>query len=315
MTTGSESADPRYVVLLVAYGSPNALDEVEPYLNDVRGRYTPPDIVAELRQRYAAIGGRSPLLERTESQARALQAALGGIPVYVGMRHWHPYIADVATRIRAEGHRRVVALALAPHFSRMSIGAYQRKIAAASDGLAVTLVTQWFDHPAFLDAVSDRVRAGLARFDSRLPSSSPSSSAVPVVFTAHSLPERILQDGDPYPDQLRASVAGVVQRLGLPRALVAFQSAGRTQEPWLGPDVGEVVRILAAEGARRVLVCPIGFVSDHLEVLYDIDIELQALARSLGVHLERTASLNDHPLLITALADLTRSAAASAGWI
>jgi protoporphyrin/coproporphyrin ferrochelatase len=301
---GFMSAEASFATLLVAYGSPRSLDEVEPYLLDVRGgRATPPEVVEELRQRYAAIGGCSPLLERTEAQAAALSAVLGAAPVYVGMRHWHPYIADVMGRIRADGHRRVVALALAPHFSRLSIGAYERKIAEARNGAELAMVRQWYDHPGFLDAVAARVGEALARFPA------PRRDQVALLFTAHSLPQRILDEGDPYPDQLQASVRGVLDRLGPATTRFAFQSAGRTAEPWLGPTPEEVLAELAGEGVREVLVCPIGFVSDHLEVLYDVDVELQAAARELGLRLERTESQNDHPRFIAALADLVRSAA------
>lgn len=299
-----------YAVLLVAYGGPRSLDEVEPYLNDVRGgRPTSPEVVEELRERYAAIGGSSPLLDRTRAQARALATALGNdIPVYVGMRHWHPYIADVLGQIRSAGHQRVVAIAMAPHFSRMSIGAYEQAIHAAQDGIRVNLVRQWHDHPGFLDAVAARVREALDRFPEV------ERGSVALVFTAHSLPRRILAEGDPYPDQLQASVDGVLRRIGRSEAIVAFQSAGRTAEPWLGPDAGEVLRDLAARGTRNALLCPIGFVSDHLEVLYDVDIELQALAAELHLTLRRTESLNDSPQFINALSRLAQETAGSAGW-
>lgn len=297
-------------MLLVAYGGPRSLDEVEPYLNDVRGgRPTDPEVVEELRERYAAIGGSSPLLDRTRAQARALATALGNdIPVYVGMRHWHPYIADVLGQIRAAGHQRVVAIAMAPHFSRMSIGAYQHAIDVAQDGICVNLVRQWHDHPGFLDAVAARVREALDRFPEA------ERGSVALIFTAHSLPRRILAEGDPYPDQLQASVDGVLRLIGRSEAIVAFQSAGRTAEPWLGPDAGEVLRDLAARGTRNALLCPIGFVSDHLEVLYDVDIELQALAAELHLTLRRTESLNDSPQFITALSRLSQETAGAAGW-
>lgn len=296
--------------MLVAYGGPRSLDEVEPYLNDVRGgRPTAPEVVDELRERYAAIGGSSPLLDRTQAQARALATALGNdIPVYVGMRHWHPYIADVLGQIRAAGHQRVVAIAMAPHFSRMSIGAYQHAIDDAQDGISVNLVRQWHDHPGFLDAVAARVREALDRFPEA------ERGSVALIFTAHSLPRRILAEGDPYPDQLQASVDGVLRRIGRSEAIVAFQSAGRTAEPWLGPDAGEVLRDLAARGTRNALLCPIGFVSDHLEVLYDVDIELRALAAELHLTLRRTESLNDCPPFITALSRLAQETAGAAGW-
>lgn len=304
-------SSPPYAVLLLAYGAPRSLDEVEPYLLDVRaGRPTPPDLVEQLRARYAAIGGQSPLLERTREQAEALRRRLGnGTPVLVGMRHWHPYIQEALTDARRRGISRAVVVAMAPHYSPLSIGAYQRAVDQARGPIEVAFVHQWFDHPCFLDAVAQRVLAALRRFPRRV------RDQVPIVFTAHSLPERILADGDPYLDQLRASVTGVMARVrsGNPHQF-AFQSAGRSSELWAGPDAGTVVEELAARGERQVLICPIGFVADHLEVLYDIDIEYRQRARELGVRLERTDSLNAHPFLIEALADLAASTARRRGW-
>ncbi len=303
----------RYAVLLVAYGAPQSLDEVAPYLQDVRGgRPTPPAVVEEVRRRYTRIGGRSPLLDRTREQAAGLQGLLGnGTPVYAGMRHWHPYIRDVLAAIGRDGFKRVVAIPLAPHYSRMSIGAYERALEEGRGALEVAMVREWYDHPRFLDAVTERVRAALDRFDPSI------RAEVPLLFTAHSLPQRILAEGDPYSVQLEASVAGVLTRLGR-RARgggrFAFQSAGRTPEPWLGPDAAVVLEELAGLGERQVVLCPIGFTSDHLEVLYDVDVEYQELARHLGIRLERTESLNASPLLIEALADLVRATAESRGW-
>lgn len=299
-----------FVVVLLAYGAPLALDDVEPYLLDVRGgRPTPAHVVRDLRARYAAIGGRSPLLDRTREQAETLSRRLGnGIPVLVGMRHWNPYIKDVLADAAARGVRRAVAVAMAPHYSRMSIGAYQRTIDEARGPIEVATVPQWFDHPCFLDAVAERVRAALTRFPEG------TRAQVPILFTAHSLPRRILADRDPYPEQLAASVAGVMARLpGHPQEF-AYQSAGQSGEPWLGPDAGAVLTQMASRGARHVLVCPIGFVADHLEVLYDVDIEYHRQAAQLGVHLERTESLNAAPLLIDALADLVITTARQRGW-
>jgi ferrochelatase len=302
----------RCAVLLMAYGGPSSLADVEPYLRDVRGgRPTSPELVEDIRGRYARIGGRSPIRELTEAQAAGLRRVLGAeLPVYVGMRHWHPYIADAIERIVADGHRRLVGIVLAPHYSAMSVGAYERKLADAVAGrLDVTVVQRWGDHPAFLDAVAARVRDALARF--------PDPARVPVIFTAHSLPQRVLADGDPYPDELRASATAVARRAGLTRWHVAFQSAGVAPEPWLGPDAGDVLGTLAAEegGGREALIVPIGFVCDHVEILYDVDVAYRALAGRLGLRLERTASLNDDPLLIACLADLARRAAAKRGWL
>ena len=302
--------DTGFAVLVVAYGAPLSLDEVEPYLLDVRGgRDTPRAVVEEMRARYAAIGGRSPLLERTREQAEALRQRLDdGTPVFIGMRHWRPFIKDALADAARRGVRRLVALAMAPHFSRLSIGAYQRKIDEARGPIEVALVAQWFDHPRFLDAVAGRVREALQRFpaDRR--------DQVTVIFTAHSLPERILAEGDPYAAQLAASVAGVMTRLPAQPHEFAFQSAGQSPGPWLGPDAAQLLERLAGEGRRDVLFCPIGFVADHLEVLYDVDIEFRRRAGELGMRFERTTSLNADPMLIETLADLVRQAARERGW-
>jgi len=296
-------------VILMAYGGPNSLAEIEPYLMDVRGgRPTRPELVEEIRERYAKIGGRSPILELTQAQAAGLARALGPhFSVYVGMRHWHPYIKETVDRIVGAGHRRVVGIVLAPHYSAMSIGAYERKLVEAIGGrLELAMVQRWGDHPSFLDAVARHVREARARFSK--------PERVQVLFTAHSLPERILKNGDPYPDELRASAAAVAQRVGLATWHFAFQSAGATPEPWLGPEAGAVIRQLAGQGHDGVLIVPIGFVCDHVEILYDIDVEYQKVARELGIRLERTVSLNDDPGLVAALADLTKHAVAERGW-
>jgi len=296
-------------VLLMAYGGPGSLDEVEPYLADVRGgRPTAPELVTEIKGRYARIGGRSPIRERTEAQARALERALGPAwPVYVGMRHWHPFIAETVERIVAERGRRVVAIVLAPHFSTMSVGAYEKKLLDAASGrLDLALVRSWGDHPKFLEAVAERVKQALQRF--------PAPGAVQVVFTAHSLPERILAAGDPYADELRTSAAAVARLALVDEWRFAYQSAGATPEPWLGPEAGAVITELAPT-RKNFLIVPIGFVSDHVEVLYDVDVAYRGLAERLGARLERTDSLNDDPLLVAALADLARTTAAERGWV
>lgn len=300
----------RVAVLLMAYGGPGSLDEVEPFLQDVRGgRPTSPHLVAELRARYARIGGRSPIRELTEAQGAGVARQLGErFAVYVGMRHWHPYIADAVARIAADGHRRVVGIVLAPHYSALSVGVYEARLREAARGrLDPIVVPRWGDEPAFLDAVAGRVTRALERF--------PGAPPVRVIFTAHSLPERIRARGDPYPTELEASAAAVAARVGLREWRVAYQSAGATPEPWLGPDAGAVVRELAAQGHRAFLVVPIGFVCDHVEVLYDVDVAYRALAAELGARLERSESLNNDPLLVTALATIARRAAATQGWL
>ena len=299
----------RIAVLVMAYGGPGNIDEVEPYLMDVRGgRPTKPQLVEEIRARYARIGGRSPILELTRLQAAGLAGALGDrFSVYVGMRHWHPYIQDVVDEIARAGHARIVGVAMAPHYSNMSVGAYEKKLLQAADGrLDVALIRTWWSQPRFLDAVADRIAQALQRF--------PRPAAVQVVFTAHSLPEKILASADPYPDELKASAAEVAGRARLTDWRLAYQSAGATAEPWLGPDAADVITELARAGHEAILLVPIGFVCDHVEILYDIDVEYQALAKRLGVHLERTASLNDAAGLVAAVADAVRSAAAGRGW-
>ena len=299
----------RTAVLLMAYGGPDSLDDVEPYLNDVRGgRPTSPELLEEIRDRYAQIGGRSPILELTRAQAAAVGHELGeGFRVYVGMRHWHPFIGETAEEIVRAGHRAVVGVVMAPHYSTMSVGAYEKKLLEAARGRFETaLVRNWGDHPAFLEAMSERVAQALQRF--------PSPGAAQVIFTAHSLPERILAAGDPYPDELRASSQAVAQRLRLKDWRFAYQSAGATADPWLGPDAGDVIAELAAAGRKAFLIVPIGFVCDHVEILYDIDVEYRALAERLGVRLERTASLNDDPGLVAAVSDVVRTAARDRGW-
>jgi ferrochelatase len=305
-------AGERVALLLMAYGGPESLDEVEPYLRDVRGgRPTAPEFVEEIRQRYARIGGRSPIRELTEAQATSVQRALGErFAVYVGMRHWHPYIRDVVERIVVDGHRRVVGIVLAPHYSTMSVGAYEKRLLEAADGrLEPALVRSWGERPKFLDAVAQRITQALQRFPSA------TRGAVQVLFTAHSLPERILANGDPYPDELQASAAAVAKRAGLATWRLAFQSAGATPEPWLGPEAGALMTELAAQGHKAFLIVPIGFVCDHVEVLYDVDVVYRELAGRLGVRLERTASLNDDPLLVAALAEIARDTAAARGWV
>jgi len=299
-------------VLVMAYGGPGNIDEVEPYLMDVRGgRTTKPQLVEEIRARYARIGGRSPILELTRAQAAAIGRALGRrFAVFVGMRHWHPFIQETVQDIAAAGFRRVVGVAMAPHYSSMSVGAYEKKLLQAADSgghLDVTLVRTWWNQPQFLDATASRIREALQRF--------PADVTVDVIFTAHSLPEKVVASADPYPDELKASAQEVAKRAGLEEWRFAYQSAGATAEPWLGPDAEDVITELAQAGHKAVLLVPIGFVCDHVEILYDIDVEYQSVAKRLGIQLERTASLNDDPGLVAAVAEAVRRAAGQRGWL
>jgi ferrochelatase len=286
-------------VLLLAHGTPDSLDDMPAYLTRVRGGRPPsPELVLEMRRNYAAIGGRSPLTDLTRAQAEALARELDGTPVYVGMRNWAPLVADVLPQAVAQGVRSLTAIPMAPQYSSLSVEKYRDAVEAARPpGLAVHFVGSWHDHPGLLDAFAERVRAALARgpWDA-------------VLFTAHSLPERVIQGGDPYADQVAATARGVAGRAGVGSYRLAFQSAGRTPEPWLGPSLDETVAAAADGGARRILVVPIGFVCDHTEILFDVDVQAAGVARARGVELGRTESLNTSPTFIRALADLVRRA-------
>jgi ferrochelatase len=278
-------------VILMAYGSPATAEDVPAYLADIReGRSVSQEAIDELAERYRRIGGGSPLEEITEAQRAALERELG-TPVFVGMKHWRPRIAEAVEAALAGGAETLVGLVLAPHYSRLSIAGYRERLEQALQSRAeLVFVESWHDHGPFLDVLVERVRG----FDGH------------IVFTAHSLPEQILRDGDPYRDQLLDTSRLVAERAGLADWSFAFQSASTTGEPWLGPDILEELDTLAANGVRRVLVCPVGFVSDHLEILWDLDIEAREQAAELGLELERIESLNDDPAFVRALAALVR---------
>jgi len=292
-------------ILFMAYGSPGSLDEVGAYYAHIRGGRAPSaEQIAELRARYVAIGGRSPLPEFTQRQAAGVQQLLAdaGVPVraYVGMKHAGPFIADTVARMAADGIRAAVGIALAPHYSRLSVATYltTAEEAAARHGLRLRVVPSWHDHPGFITSLAARLREA---------HSQTSGPRVPVVFTAHSLPARIQTWDDPYPRQLQQTCDLVAAAAGVVRWRFAYQSASRTGEPWLGPDLLDVLRDLRASGETECVVCPVGFVADHLEVLYDIDVEAQAASRALGLRLVRTRSLNADADFLAALADLVRA--------
>jgi protoporphyrin/coproporphyrin ferrochelatase len=305
-------------VLVMAYGGPDSLDDVEPYLLDVRGgRPTSAELVEEFRERYARIGGRSPLLEITQAQALALEAELnhhsGNVQdwqyrVYLGMRHWYPYIREAVGQIVQHGLRQVVGLCMAPYYSSMSIGAYYKKLQEAQDALGahlnVTRIESWNDHPLFIEALAERVTEALDRF------SPEERDSVPILFSAHSLPAAIIEQGDPYQQELLETCDLLAARLGLAkdRWRFCFQSAGATGARWLGPAIEDVIDELIEAGEHSILVAPVGFVADHVEVLFDIDVECKELAGSRGVRLERTESLNTAPKFIAALAEIVRDA-------
>ena len=278
-------------VVLMAYGSPERIDDIRPYLEDIReGRSVSEAAVDELAERYRLIGGRSPLDEITERQRTALERELG-IPVYVGMKHWRPRIEDSVETALERGADRLLGIVLAPHYSTLSIAGYRERLEDALDGRAeLAFVESWHDYEPFIAVLADRVRGTDAH----------------VVFTAHSLPERILAAGDPYRDQLLETSRLVAERAGVERWSFAFQSASPTGEPWLGPDILEELDALHERGVRKVLVAPVGFVSDHLEILWDLDVEARERAAELGLELDRIESLNDDRAFIRALAELAR---------
>jgi ferrochelatase len=285
-------------VLLMAHGTPSSLDEMPEYLRLVRGGRPPsPELVEEMRQNYAAIGGRSPLTDLTMEQADALRARLGaGVPVAVGMRNWRPFIKDALEDLVRQGATRIVGVPMAPQFSTLSVQKYvDAARAALPSGVQFDAVTSYHAHPRLLEAFAGRVRAASVRDDET------------VVFTAHSLPVRVIEGGDVYADEVAATARGVADLAGIGRFETAYQSAGRTPEPWIGPDLGELITARAAAGARRFLIVPVGFVCDHTEILFDVDVQAARKARDAGATLRRTESLNTSPAFIGALEEIVRA--------
>lgn len=293
-------------LLAMAYGTPSSLDDVEAYYTDIRGGRPPsPELLAELTGRYRAIGGRSPLLDITFAQANGAGAQLN-MKAYVGQKHATPFIADAMAQVAADSVDRLAGLVLAPHYSDMSVGDYERRARLAAEKIGwngeLVMINSWFDDDALIELLAGRVRDAIAQ----LPQAARDDFVV--LFTAHSLPVKILESGDPYPQQLERTAELVAARAGIERWQVAWQSAGRTPDPWLGPDLLEVLVELGAKGVKGVVVCPCGFVADHLEVLYDVDIEAKILAAELDMELVRTASPNDDPAFIDVLAGVVRRA-------
>ncbi|HLY76571.1 MAG TPA: ferrochelatase [Thermoplasmata archaeon] len=298
-------------VLLMALGGPTSLEEVEPYLRDVRGgRPTPPELVEEFRERYRRIGGRSPLLDVSRAQARALENRLSGegfsVRCEVGMRHWHPRIGEVVERLFRDGIRDLTGICLTPYFSKWSVGAYltslRDAVARCEGRLETRTVDSWHQEPALAEAFAARVLATLSTMADR-------GFRDPVVlFTAHSLPQPPGEGGDPYVAQLEETRRAIEARLPPVRSRMAYQSVGRKEGPWLGPAMETVMADCARAGESAIVVVPFGFLSDNLEILFDLDVELQERAHQLGLHLTRTDSLNDDPLVIEALAHAVLSA-------
>lgn len=304
-------------VLVMAYGGPNSLEEIPGYLADIRsGRPTTPAVLEEITNNYREIGGKSPLLAITRQQVAGIAAALpDSFRCYLGMRHWAPWIEDTVGQMIDDGITHAVSLVLAPHYSKLSVAKYHQKIAAGLEmyhgDIVFEHISSYHDAPGFIEALANRVQVGLARWpdDAR--------AEVHVIFSAHSLPVRIMKMGDPYDEQLRETARLVAERAGLAdeRWSWSYQSAGRSPEPWLGPQLEAYIPELAAQGIKNMISIPVGFVSDHVEILYDIDIQAQAAAAAHGVRLERPPALNTDPLFISQLATLIEERAEEAGWI
>lgn len=286
----------KQAVLLLAHGAPERLEDIAEYLNSLRGgRPTPSRIVEEVRQRYAEIGGGSPLLARTREQARALQARLE-VPVYFGMCNWHPFIQETMARIQADGVERIVAICLAPQYSKASVGLYFRRVQEAKQELGAGAEIVWAKsyraNPLLIQAFHERLK--------------PLLPAEKVLFTAHSLPQRVLERADPYDTEAKATAAAVAARASLAAWDFAYQSQGFSEGEWLGPTVESWLDRYAAEGARDVVLAPIGFVSDHVEILYNVDILFRGYARDRNIRLRRPESLNDSAAFIAALAEVAK---------
>lgn len=294
-------------VLVMSYGTPESIDQVEEYYTHIRrGRPPEPAQLQELQDRYEAIGGLFPLRQNTNRQVEALEQRLQELSTeyefvcYQGLKHARPYIEDGVEQMAKDGITEAVSIVLAPHYSSMSVGSYNKRAVGAADkaGIKLTCVESYHLHPSLIQALVERVQESLTRFDV-------DKEQVRILFSAHSLPEKILEIKDPYPEQLLETSRVIAEQIGTSNWQFAWQSAGQTAMPWLGPDILDVLAsIHKEENVQNVLVCPIGFVSDHLEVLYDIDIECQNVAKELGMHLERTKSLNTDPLYIDTLADV-----------
>jgi protoporphyrin/coproporphyrin ferrochelatase len=284
-------------VLLMAHGTPSSMDEMPEYLQLVRGGRPPSaELVEEMRHNYTAIGGRSPLTDLTLAQAAALRARLGdAVPVAVGMRNWTPFIKDAIGALAEQGVSRIVGIPLAPQFSTLSIVKYfDAAERALPSGVALERASAYHDHPLLIEAFAERVREAKPRPDEE------------VIFTAHALPQRVIDAGDPYAREVETTARSVAARAGVGAYQRAYQSAGRTPEPWIGPDLSDLLRERAASGVRRFLIVPIGFVCDHTEILFDIDVQARATADACGVALRRTESLNSSPTFIRLLEALAR---------
>ncbi len=314
MTTPNNEHKP-LGILFMAYGGPENLEEMPGYLADIRaGRVTGHAVLDEISNNYRLIGGKSPLPEFTRAQVDATMQALEStgrpLKAYIGMRHWSPWIEDAVRDMLDDGIEQAIAIVLAPHYSSMSVEKYQKKIKAAlkmnHGHIDFAFINDYHTEPGYITALADRVRGGIAEWPEG------ERDDVHVVLSAHSLPVRIIKEGDPYADQLMESAKLVAAQAGLrdDQWSWSFQSAGRSPEPWLGPQLDEHLRALAEKGVKKVVSVPVGFVSDHVEILFDIDIAAQEVAQELGMRLVRPPALNTDPLFIGTLASVIERQAA-----
>lgn len=313
----------KQAVLLLAHGTPETLEQIPEYLrNVVSGRPVPEAVVEEIKHRYALIG-RSPLTEITNEQARMVEAELAAaghpVPVYVGMRNWRPYIPDVVKKMRADGIEEAAVICMAPQNSRTSVGLYRRAAEAEAAGLRIHFIEGWAQHPLLADAFAERLRPAWEKL------SAEAGEPVPVLFTAHSVPVRTVQTpepgadagpklwpgqgADPYADEARRTAELVAERVpGIPRWWFAFQSQGASGGPWLGPTVEDTLREIASSGVKYLILQPIGFLCDHVEILFDVDHHFREISAQLGIVLKRPESLNGSPALAKAVADIAVTA-------
>ncbi|MFU8773967.1 MAG: ferrochelatase, partial [Anaerolineales bacterium] len=296
---------------------PNALEEIPGYLADIRsGRPTPAAIVREISGNYQQIGGKSPLLDITRRQVSAIESRFdpSDFRFYLGMRHWSPWIEDAVRDMLVDGISRAVSIVLAPHFSKLSIAKYQARITAGLEmhrgHIEFAHVESYHTEPGLIQAFANRVTAGLESWPEE------QHQDVHVMFSAHSLPTRISKMGDPYQEQLHETARLVAEKAGLgsEQWSWSYQSAGRSPEPWLGPQLPEHLSDLAKKGVRNLISVPVGFVCDHVEILYDIDIQAQQIAQQLGIRLVRPPALNEDPIFIDMLASVIRNKLIQVGW-
>ncbi|NDI36696.1 ferrochelatase [Chengkuizengella sediminis] len=296
-------------VLVMSYGTPESMDQIEAYYTHIRrGRPPEPEQLEDLISRYEAIvGGFFPLRKNTDRQVEEIEKTLNKqqseyeFVCYQGLKHAHPFIEDGIAKMVEDGITKAVGVVLAPHYSTMSVGSYIKRAEEKADelGLSINFVKSYHMYPKLIEVLSERVKAALQKFEGL------DKNEIKVLFSAHSLPEKILEINDPYPEQLIETSKKIAEKTGITNWDFAWQSAGQTAMPWLGPDILDVLNhIQSEENVQDVLICPIGFVSDHLEILYDIDIECQQVARKLGMHLERTESLNTDPRYMETVAEV-----------